>query len=192
MSPVLINWNLIPSSLPDMSNVTKYVYKENTQNVRWAKEWILFPVHACPIFFIHAVVLLIRCFLTVNSTPGFPPTNWAQLRKKIKQKLDTICKSTIAVDLGISVDVYKTLEKMFKFLERQDFKILLLGAENSGKTTFLNKMRFMFGHQLSQEDMEKYKKMILNQLVTSMQTLILDLALLGLEFDSEGEFTSIQ
>ena len=114
------------------------------------------------------------------------------MRKKIKQKLDTICKSTIAVDLGISVDVYKTLEKMLKLLERQDFKILLLGAENSGKTTFLNKMRFMFGHQLSQEDMEKYKKMILNQLVTSMQTLILDLALLGLKFDSEGEFTSIQ
>ena len=81
---------------------------------------------------------------------------------------------------------------MSKLLEKQDFKILLLGAENSGKTTFLNKMRFMFGHHLSQEDMEKYKKMILNQLVTSMQTLILDLALLGLEFDSEGEFTSIQ
>ena len=92
----------------------------------------------------------------------------------------------------MSIDVCKTIKKMFKSLEKNDFKILLLGAENSGKTTFLNKMRFMFGHQLSQEDMEKYKKMILNQLVTSMQTLILDLALLGLEFDSEGEFSLLQ
>ena len=83
-------------------------------------------------------------------------------------------------------------DKMLKSMKRNDFKILLLGAENSGKTTFLNKMRFMFGHHLSQEEMEKYKKMILNQLVTSMQTLILDLALLGLEFDSEGEFTVMQ
>ena len=46
----------------------------------------------------------------------------------------------------------------------------------------------MFGHQLSHEDIEKYKKLILNQLINCMHTLILDLALLGLEFDSEGKF----
>ena len=77
---------------------------------------------------------------------------------------------------------------MFRSLKRNDFKILLLGAENSGKTTFSTKMRFMFGHQLSHEDIEKYKKLILNQLINCMHTLILDLALLGLDFDSEGKF----
>ena len=77
---------------------------------------------------------------------------------------------------------------MFRSLKRNDFKILLLGAENSGKTTFSTKMRFMFGHQLSQEDIEKYKKLILKQLINCMHTLILDLALLGLELDSEGKF----
>ena len=78
---------------------------------------------------------------------------------------------------------------MAKSLKRNNFKILLLGKENSGKTTFLTKMRFMFNNQLSPEEMIiKYKKIIFNQLVLSMQTFILDLIVLGLEFETAGMF----
>ena len=76
---------------------------------------------------------------------------------------------------------------MAKSLKKYNFKILLLGTENSGKTTFLTKMRFMFNNQLSPEEMViKYKKVIFNQLITSMQTFILDLIVLGLEFETAG------
>ena len=78
---------------------------------------------------------------------------------------------------------------MAKSLKKYNFKILLLGTENSGKTTFLTKMRFMFNNQLSPEEMViKYKKVIFNQLVISMQTFILDLIVLGLEFETAGMF----
>eukprot|EP00814_Leptocylindrus_danicus_P010902 CAMPEP_0116037022 /NCGR_PEP_ID=MMETSP0321-20121206/21679_1 /TAXON_ID=163516 /ORGANISM="Leptocylindrus danicus var. danicus, Strain B650" /LENGTH=435 /DNA_ID=CAMNT_0003514893 /DNA_START=59 /DNA_END=1366 /DNA_ORIENTATION=- len=61
------------------------------------------------------------------------------------------------------------------------FKLLLLGAGESGKTTILKQMRFLHGEPLSSKELEKFKSVIRSNVITAIRKLMGLLSLLGLE-----------
>ena len=55
---------------------------------------------------------------------------------------------------------------------RQEIKILLLGAGESGKSTFIKQMRIIHGEEYSQEERHEYRTVIYHNLLKGMKILV--------------------
>ena len=72
--------------------------------------------------------------------------------------------------------------------KKNTFKLLLLGAGESGKTTILKQMRFLHGEPLSDEELVNFRSVIRSNVITAIRKLMGLLTLLGLEDElSESE-----
>eukprot|EP00842_Homolaphlyctis_polyrhiza_P004491 jgi/Hompol1/5042/HPOL_000733-RA len=56
--------------------------------------------------------------------------------------------------------------------EREDPRLLILGSGDSGKTTLLKQLRIFYGQAFTAKEIENYRKLLLLNLVTSMQKLV--------------------
>ncbi|KAG0725144.1 Guanine nucleotide-binding protein subunit alpha-13 [Chionoecetes opilio] len=70
-----------------------------------------------------------------------------------------------------STDIDKVLQKERERLRRQ-VKLLLLGAGESGKSTFLKQMRIIHGHHFGQEEIDEYRETIYKNVVMGMKVLL--------------------
>ncbi|KAI8978150.1 guanine nucleotide binding protein, alpha subunit [Pilobolus umbonatus] len=81
----------------------------------------------------------------------------------------------------------KAINKQIKMDQRRmerEFKILLLGGGDSGKSTIIKQMRLIYMSPFTREERENYRNMILNNILTAMQTLIEGMNQLELTFDN--------
>ncbi|KAL2915029.1 hypothetical protein HK105_205351 [Polyrhizophydium stewartii] len=71
-----------------------------------------------------------------------------------------------AIDRQIEADRRKML------LERDDPRLLILGSGDSGKTTLLKQMRLFYGSGFGPDEVEHYRRLILENIVNSMAAFI--------------------
>lgn len=83
----------------------------------------------------------------------------------------------------------KTIDKQIakeKIQFRRTVKILLLGAGESGKSTFLKQMRIIHGDDFDEEQVREYKQTIYLNIVKGMRVLIDARDKLGLPWEDEA------
>ncbi|KAJ9065511.1 guanine nucleotide-binding protein subunit alpha, variant 2 [Entomophthora muscae] len=78
------------------------------------------------------------------------------------------------------------IDQMLKVekLEAKEFKILLLGAGESGKSTIVKQMKLLHGGGFHTEEVKGYKEIIFSNLFNSMDVLLESLSKLGLSLES--------
>lgn len=65
---------------------------------------------------------------------------------------------------------------------RREFKLLLLGTGESGKSTFIKQMRIIHGRGYSEEDRRDFTRLVFQNIFTVMQTLIQAMNILKIPF----------
>eukprot|EP00730_Choanoeca_flexa_P016435 TRINITY_DN7759_c0_g1_i1.p1 TRINITY_DN7759_c0_g1~~TRINITY_DN7759_c0_g1_i1.p1 ORF type:complete len:349 (+),score=75.39 TRINITY_DN7759_c0_g1_i1:243-1289(+) len=70
--------------------------------------------------------------------------------------------------------------------KQKEYKILLLGTGESGKSTIIKQMRIIYGKGFSQEDLEGYRPLVFQNLLASMKILLDALDLLNLELANKA------
>jgi len=70
-----------------------------------------------------------------------------------------------------SLEIDKTIKKDKKRLKRQ-VKLLLLGAGESGKSTFLKQMRIIHGLKFDPEALKEYQEIVYGNIVKGMKVLL--------------------
>lgn len=82
----------------------------------------------------------------------------------------------------ISDEIDKILMEEEKNL-RKEFKLLLLGAGESGKSTFIKQMRIIHGSGFSEDERRNFVKVIYHNLCVAMQTMIKAMEKLQIQYD---------
>jgi len=65
---------------------------------------------------------------------------------------------------------------------RKELKLLLLGCGESGKSTFIKQMRIIHGSGYSDEDKKGFTKLIYQNVVMAMQSMIKAMDILNIEY----------
>uniref|UniRef100_A0A8C6S8L3 Guanine nucleotide-binding protein subunit alpha n=1 Tax=Neogobius melanostomus TaxID=47308 RepID=A0A8C6S8L3_9GOBI len=68
---------------------------------------------------------------------------------------------------------------------RREFKLLLLGTGESGKSTFIKQMRIIHGRGYSEEDRRDFTRLVFQNIFTAMQTLIQAMNILQIPYMCE-------
>ena len=66
---------------------------------------------------------------------------------------------------------------------RKEFKILILGAGESGKSTFIKQMRIIHGSGYTEEDRRGFIKLVFQNIFMAMQTLVRAMELLKIQYE---------
>ncbi|XP_059487833.1 G protein alpha q subunit-like [Neocloeon triangulifer] len=88
----------------------------------------------------------------------------------------------------INAEIEKQL-KNDKRNARRELKLLLLGCGESGKSTFIKQMRIIHGSGYSDEDKKGFTKLIYQNVVMAMQSMIKAMTMLNIEY---GDAASVQ
>ncbi|KAH7715590.1 guanine nucleotide-binding protein G(q) subunit alpha [Aphelenchoides avenae] len=67
---------------------------------------------------------------------------------------------------------------------RKEYKLLLLGIAEAGKSTFIKQMQIIHGTGFSDKDREHYKPLVFQNLVTAIQTIIQAMEMLGITYSN--------
>lgn len=67
----------------------------------------------------------------------------------------------------------------------QTRQVLLLGSSGSGKTTVLQQMRFLHGVHPTQPELDGYRQVIFDNVLTALRTIVTAVEELGLELPSQ-------
>ncbi|KAJ1337134.1 hypothetical protein BSLG_006607 [Batrachochytrium salamandrivorans] len=92
-----------------------------------------------------------------------------------------------AIDKGIDADRVRMIQ------EQDDPRLLILGSGDSGKTTLLKQMRLFYGEGFSRDEVEMYRKLLLENIVSCMSAYLSLCDRLGLVITHQAEkshFTS--
>lgn len=84
-------------------------------------------------------------------------------------------------------DLIEQRIKMTKQNERDEFKLLLLGAGESGKSTVLKQLKLLHKGGFTQQERAQYSQVIWCDAVQLMKTLILKARLMGIPLDCDQE-----
>ncbi|KAI4883151.1 hypothetical protein NFI96_028034 [Prochilodus magdalenae] len=69
---------------------------------------------------------------------------------------------------------------------RRELKLLLLGTGESGKSTFIKQMRIIHGSGYTEEDRKSFTKLVYQNIVTAMQSMIRAMEMLQISFSDSG------
>ncbi|XP_050315362.1 guanine nucleotide-binding protein subunit alpha homolog [Anthonomus grandis grandis] len=86
-----------------------------------------------------------------------------------------------------SQQIDKSLERDKQILNRQ-VKILLLGAGESGKSTFLKQMRIIHGVKFENQQIREYQQVIYQNVLKGMQVLVDARNKLGIPWEENNNF----
>ncbi|XP_036434447.1 guanine nucleotide-binding protein subunit alpha-14 [Colossoma macropomum] len=67
---------------------------------------------------------------------------------------------------------------------RRELKLLLLGTGESGKSTFIKQMRIIHGSGYTEEDKKSFTKLVFQNIVTAMQSMIRAMEMLKISFSN--------
>ncbi|KAG6860647.1 hypothetical protein C0995_009068 [Termitomyces sp. Mi166 len=76
--------------------------------------------------------------------------------------------------------------------QRQDIKILLLGAKDSGKSTILKQMKLMYWRDFTLDEREIYREIILANIIDSMKAVLDAIPGLNLQISPENQAHAIE
>ncbi|XP_028318314.1 guanine nucleotide-binding protein G(q) subunit alpha-like isoform X2 [Gouania willdenowi] len=68
---------------------------------------------------------------------------------------------------------------------RREYKLLLLGTGESGKSTFIKQMRIIHGHGYSDEDKRSFTRLVFQNIFTAMQAMIQAMSTFNLHYKYE-------
>ncbi|KAG7271547.1 hypothetical protein CRUP_004010 [Coryphaenoides rupestris] len=68
---------------------------------------------------------------------------------------------------------------------RREFKLLLLGTGESGKSTFIKQMRIIHGSGYTEEDKRSYTRLVYQNIFTAMQTMVHAMSALQISYKQE-------
>jgi GTPase SAR1 family protein len=72
--------------------------------------------------------------------------------------------------------------RKYKHQSRKEFKLLLLGTGESGKSTFIKQMRIIHGKGYSNDDKKGFAQLVYQNVIMGMQNLVRGLEALGLRY----------
>ncbi|KAM9331211.1 guanine nucleotide-binding protein subunit alpha-15 [Gastrophryne carolinensis] len=85
------------------------------------------------------------------------------------------CPPCLSEDDKVQLSINREINRMLKFhksRDRRELKLLLLGTGESGKSTFIKQMRIIHGTGFSDEDRKMYARLIHQNIVTCVQSLV--------------------
>ncbi|XP_068190266.1 guanine nucleotide-binding protein subunit alpha-14-like [Antennarius striatus] len=96
--------------------------------------------------------------------------------------MDECCLSSEEVDkLRVSKEIDKRLRRD-KYESQREFKLLLLGTGESGKSTFIKQMRILHGRGYDEDDRKGFALLVFQNTVTAIQALIYAMRTLQIDY----------
>lgn len=99
---------------------------------------------------------------------------------------------------GVSPDEYKVNRQIDKEIAKskkqfkREIKVLLLGAGESGKSTFIKQMKIIHGDEFNQENVNEYKQIIYSNILRGMKVLVDARSKLGIPWTDDSNVTYAQ
>ncbi|XP_040929101.1 guanine nucleotide-binding protein G(q) subunit alpha-like isoform X2 [Betta splendens] len=84
----------------------------------------------------------------------------------------------------INEEIERELRR-YKKETRREFKLLLLGTGESGKSTFIKQMRIIHGRGYSEEDRRSYTRLVYQNIFTAVQAMIQAMKMLQIPYSHE-------
>ena len=94
---------------------------------------------------------------------------------------DSIYAEEFKLQKRINQEIERQL-KRDKYEARKEFKLLLLGTGESGKSTFIKQLRIIHGAGYSDEDKKGHTKLVYQNIFSAMQSLIKAMDLLNIQY----------